>query len=1309
MEEEGLVIAVRLCDIDEKEQPDPLCLRSEDLATWRHFESLLRDMFNSPPDAIQVFYLDDENDWVTLSSDAELKEAITLTKNSEEILQLKVKRIDKGTVTKPESSVQTSHVSALQPNSSNTIYYVPTTDPGGDVYDKLVYPYPPADSSDLGRTQPACPLIAEPQVLVYPYPKDEASSTNSVLLQPLAQNVPVTNGITAVSDSDTLRGSTTPEQHGATLIIPWEQANSLSLEKKIYYLKSMISGSQTLEKEQSTPEKARNPNDGILLSDFASLNDVIVEPLCAKPGSLGQNFIPNQDPFELEYESASEEITQRFSPTLIPTSAVKNPESQQSEAFVKEKEGGTSSAAMPVKLLDWMSTVHSAMSFNATPPNPSNAESLAYSAAIPKCKLTKKIVEKSSFVKPLPRNLMMMEGAPSGANAVAIEMPSEPEFFNHPVNKEEEIAASGGASSNSASEETGEVMTRAGSDAAAVSREMKVLSQSAELLHLLVSQKAEKKSTKRSELKTKPSAKKDRPLSEKRERSVGDKKEKPCDKMELVGLRSGAKCEKIKEHKKKEHSHKESHKRSEEKKALTEDVESGEKVRVKEEPTLKMRAFIKLMEQMKRDIHKSIVHDMTKQTDHLLQALINSQKVQAIMDPTNLVTHTGIYCDNCNAVIHGFRYKCGNCIDYDLCEACEQLPNIHHPTHVFLKLKYPAREAGCVGDERRPLLRENIYLVEKAVEPPSENIQSLDTERLLAQLKFVGDTDTAASNKGNEPQVIILSTISNQSQELFEQAESTIERDTQNTFCLDMAKGIDSDSVNIEQEEKEVIPLTRLIPATPTSQNLEEPTSPAASESSSSSIISLSYSAHSIPQLALTKAKTEETDAAVASLEYLEILLPRRPESPNQPIFLEIEEDSSFQEWDSDTSDDFCIIDPSHSSICREEYEALPGEDHEQIQSSFSFEQDGANEESARFGDVAKATGITELLQKGSAVTEPVVFVSAQSEPVVFVSEQSETEQFEDLEKVESVHSLQEENLVHKMNEEERIRYKHLLQAELEEEMKQKELAQAEMEREERVRKEELERSEKEQEFRAILEAKEREAVIINESLEQVAKQKEMENDQAKKQLCQSPSQSLDETTTKRDVDCQTNPEAVHPASHIIQNVASGVSKAATTAFYTAKDVFYSLQAKQNEWKVPSSTYRPPQSNWKPAESTWTPPTDDYIPPTSKWIPPPSSFTLPPTCLENSDSDLQTDGTKADTVAIKRTSSGSHPVTLVVGSDSELTRELKCMQHLIEMGFANRDRNRQLLSKFNCDLEKVVQSLLQEESETGEHWAIHRH
>lgn len=55
---------------------------------------------------------------------------------------------------------------------------------------------------------------------------------------------------------------------------------------------------------------------------------------------------------------------------------------------------------------------------------------------------------------------------------------------------------------------------------------------------------------------------------------------------------------------------------------------------------------------------------------------------------------------------------------------------------------------------------------------------------------------------------------------------------------------------------------------------------------------------------------------------------------------------------------------------------------------------------------------------------------------------------------------------------------------------------------------------------------------------------------------------------------CLRNPEPVHGASHIIQNVASGVSKAAATAYYTAKDVFYTLQAKQvRKWLVNCDIY----------------------------------------------------------------------------------------------------------------------------------------
>ncbi|KAF9987553.1 hypothetical protein BGZ75_000445 [Mortierella antarctica] len=50
----------------------------------------------------------------------------------------------------------------------------------------------------------------------------------------------------------------------------------------------------------------------------------------------------------------------------------------------------------------------------------------------------------------------------------------------------------------------------------------------------------------------------------------------------------------------------------------------------------------------------------------------------------------GVVCDGCNNDIYGVRYKCGNCPDYDLCGNCEALPEpIHDPSHVFLKIRKP--------------------------------------------------------------------------------------------------------------------------------------------------------------------------------------------------------------------------------------------------------------------------------------------------------------------------------------------------------------------------------------------------------------------------------------------------------------------------------------------------------------------------------------------------------------------------------------------------------------------------------------------
>ncbi|KAL9029042.1 MAG: hypothetical protein Q9196_002678, partial [Gyalolechia fulgens] len=54
------------------------------------------------------------------------------------------------------------------------------------------------------------------------------------------------------------------------------------------------------------------------------------------------------------------------------------------------------------------------------------------------------------------------------------------------------------------------------------------------------------------------------------------------------------------------------------------------------------------------------------------------------------VVHRGVTCNSCNVLpIHGTRYRCANCHDYDLCEQCEAL-QLHDKTHLFYKIRVPA-------------------------------------------------------------------------------------------------------------------------------------------------------------------------------------------------------------------------------------------------------------------------------------------------------------------------------------------------------------------------------------------------------------------------------------------------------------------------------------------------------------------------------------------------------------------------------------------------------------------------------------------
>ncbi|KAI2604345.1 EF-hand [Hypoxylon fragiforme] len=60
----------------------------------------------------------------------------------------------------------------------------------------------------------------------------------------------------------------------------------------------------------------------------------------------------------------------------------------------------------------------------------------------------------------------------------------------------------------------------------------------------------------------------------------------------------------------------------------------------------------------------------------------------------NAYVHRGCQCNGCGMVpIRGIRYRCANCADFDLCEACES-QGLHNKTHIFYKVKVPAPPFG---------------------------------------------------------------------------------------------------------------------------------------------------------------------------------------------------------------------------------------------------------------------------------------------------------------------------------------------------------------------------------------------------------------------------------------------------------------------------------------------------------------------------------------------------------------------------------------------------------------------------------------
>ncbi|KAL7270414.1 hypothetical protein RUND412_006880 [Rhizina undulata] len=95
----------------------------------------------------------------------------------------------------------------------------------------------------------------------------------------------------------------------------------------------------------------------------------------------------------------------------------------------------------------------------------------------------------------------------------------------------------------------------------------------------------------------------------------------------------------------------------------------------------------------------SFENEAPKENQNLLNLLYLIAEDQAKRES---YVHRGVTCNSCGIIpIRGIRYRCANCVDFDLCEHCETLES-HPKTHLFYKVRIPAPFLGNPRQAQTP-------------------------------------------------------------------------------------------------------------------------------------------------------------------------------------------------------------------------------------------------------------------------------------------------------------------------------------------------------------------------------------------------------------------------------------------------------------------------------------------------------------------------------------------------------------------------------------------------------------------------------
>lgn len=71
----------------------------------------------------------------------------------------------------------------------------------------------------------------------------------------------------------------------------------------------------------------------------------------------------------------------------------------------------------------------------------------------------------------------------------------------------------------------------------------------------------------------------------------------------------------------------------------------------------------------------------------LFLQIVDSEEHLECSDFSESKIHEGIMCHECSGSCSGFRYKCIQCPDYDLCSNCQIHDN--HEKHFFIRIAEP--------------------------------------------------------------------------------------------------------------------------------------------------------------------------------------------------------------------------------------------------------------------------------------------------------------------------------------------------------------------------------------------------------------------------------------------------------------------------------------------------------------------------------------------------------------------------------------------------------------------------------------------